>query len=138
MRYITGIHALNLNCSLDTCGDWHQAAIQWKKPTLKESENSIFKDYGIEKNKHVPENPGEWFIANTLRAALDILEDSSDPRFGLIQGLKEDFICNDKYTLELFNNVIKLKEKSNWDNINSFMKKEYMWEWDNFLKGKET
>jgi len=34
MKYITGIHALNLPCSLDTCGDWHSlkmmALMQWQ------------------------------------------------------------------------------------------------------------
>ena len=29
MKYISGINALNLPCSLDTCGDWHTSALQW-------------------------------------------------------------------------------------------------------------
>ncbi len=49
MKYISGIHALNLRCSLQTCGDWHQSGIQWKMPTVRESSNSLFGDYGIEK-----------------------------------------------------------------------------------------
>ncbi|WP_273235640.1 hypothetical protein [Ileibacterium valens] len=29
MQYLTGIHALNLNCDLGTPGDWHQSGIRW-------------------------------------------------------------------------------------------------------------
>lgn len=36
MRYITGIHALNLPCKLETSGDWHISAIQWDFPKVKE------------------------------------------------------------------------------------------------------
>jgi len=56
MKYITGIHALNLSCELETCGDWHQSAIQWVHPTILESIGSIFGDYGIEHNKPIPEH----------------------------------------------------------------------------------
>ncbi len=51
MLYITGIHALNLNFSLLTCGDWHQSGIQWRNIPLFKSDNRILGDYGIEFNK---------------------------------------------------------------------------------------
>lgn len=44
MEYISGIHALNLICNLDTCGDWHQSAIQWDNPTMFNS-NELFLIY---------------------------------------------------------------------------------------------
>ena len=49
MQYITGQHALNIPCPLLTCGDWHQSAIQWKYPLFRNSNDSVFGDYGIEK-----------------------------------------------------------------------------------------
>lgn len=48
MRYISGLKALNLPCSLDTCGDWHTSAINWSNIETKESNKSFFKDWGIE------------------------------------------------------------------------------------------
>lgn len=42
MRYLSGIHALNLKCELDTCGDWHQSAIQWERLKLYESNESLW------------------------------------------------------------------------------------------------
>ena len=54
MKYISGIHALNLRCSLETCGDWHASGIQWKNLTVRESSDSVFGDYGIEDNSSVP------------------------------------------------------------------------------------
>ena len=32
MKYVTGIHALNIPCNLETSGDWHMSAIQWEHP----------------------------------------------------------------------------------------------------------
>lgn len=133
MQYITCIHALNLPCSLETCGDWHTSAIQWDNPQVRESNDSIFKDYGIEECSCVPKHKGTHHIANTLRALLDLLVEGS---FGIAQGAKEDFICNDKYTKEFFSKVYMLKSMSNWQDINKFMQKEYMFEWDGYLKSK--
>ncbi len=56
MLYITGIHALNLNFSLLTCGDWHQSGIQWRNIPLFKSDNRILGDYGIEFSKKNPEH----------------------------------------------------------------------------------
>lgn len=53
MKYLTGLYALNLPCQLDTCGDWHSKSIDWSHPDIRESNNSILKDYGIEKNRKV-------------------------------------------------------------------------------------
>ena len=57
MLYITGLFALNLECSLGTTGDWHMSGMDWSKLTLADSNNSIFGTYGIERNstRLVPE-----------------------------------------------------------------------------------
>lgn len=131
MKYITGQFALNLPCSLETCGDWHTSALDWSKLTLSESENSIFKDYGIEPCTCVPDHDGKYYVANTLRALLDLLESNN---LGLAQGIKDDFICNDTYTKEFFSKVILLQSCAHWDGINSLMLREYKCEWLDYLE----
>ena len=128
MLYITGIHALNLPCSLETCGDWHTSALHWENINSKmvDSTNSIFGDYGLEDCNCVPENPGNYKIANTIRALLDLLIQGN---YGVAQGMKEDFICNDKYTLEVFGLVSKLVNQPNWKEIDAFMGREYRMQW---------
>ena len=132
MKYITGIHALNLNCSLETTGDWHQSAIQWDNPKTKESEKSIWGEYGIETNSHVPHNEGVFYVANHVRALLDLLEEGN---FSVAQGMCNNYIDNPKYTKDIFDKVSLLKNHPLWDKIDSFMGKEYKMEWLNFRKG---
>ena len=53
MKYISGVFALNIEDSLETCGDWHTSALDWNRIRLVESDNTIFKDYGIERDKKI-------------------------------------------------------------------------------------
>lgn len=46
MQYISGIHALNIEDSTNACGDWHTSALNWASIQLKDSEKSIFGDWG--------------------------------------------------------------------------------------------
>lgn len=133
MLYLSGIHALNLPCALETCGDWHTSALQWKDLRLLNSEDSLFGDYGIEKGKTVPEHRERYNVANHIRALLDILALGN---FAVAQGMKDDFICNDRYTPEIFTKVWLLKNTGNWADIDQFMEKEYRLQWLNFKKGE--
>ena len=126
MRYITGIHALNLPCSLLTCGDWRCSALQWKEPTFRNSESSIFGDYGIEDCSFVPENEGTYAVANHIRALLDLLELGN---YSVAQGMNQDFICNDNYTNEVFEQVTLLQSLPHWQEIDNFMGREYYGKW---------
>lgn len=45
------MHALNIDNSLNTCGDWHTSALDWQNIDLAESKGSLFEDWGIETNK---------------------------------------------------------------------------------------
>ena len=134
MEYITGIHALNLNCSLDTPGDWHQSAIQWHTPKTKNINESIWLDYGIETNSYIPENPGTYYTANHIRACLDLIHDGN---FVIPQGMRKNFIVHDKYDDEIFEKVGMLKNHDNWEKIDKFMCEEYFMKWVRFkeLKG---
>lgn len=131
MKYITGIHALNLPCSLPTFGDWHRYGIQWKNLTIRDTEKSIFGDYGIEEYSKVPEHPGTFKVANHIRALLDML---AEGQFGYAQGMRKDFICNDSLDTEVFEKVFQLKNTPLWDQINQFMGREYAMRWLRFLK----
>lgn len=131
MKYITGIHALNLNCSLETSGDWHQSGIQWKNLKQKESTKSIFGDWGIELNSHVPMNPGTFHVANHIRACLDLLDEGN---FGYAQGMRHELIDNDKYTPIIFEKVLSLRDSTHWLKINRFMGMEYGIGWLDFLE----
>lgn len=135
MLYVTEIHALNLPCSLETCGDWHASAIQWTNPHIRESHESLFGDYGIEQNKNIPEHEGYFNTANHIRALLDLLEAGL---FSIAQGMNKDFICNSKYDNEIFEKVYYMRSLANWNEINAFMHKEYMMKWVRFLKSKKV
>lgn len=132
MKYITGIHALNLPCSLDTCGDWHQSAIQWESPTFADSDLSVYGEYGIEFDIKIPLHQERFAVANHIRALLDLLVAS---RFSLAQGMNKDFICNESYDSEIFNKVLFLRDMENWKLVDAFMGKEYLGKWLNFKKG---
>ena len=126
MKYISEIFALNIPCSLETCGDWHTSALNWDNLRFRETDGSTFGEYGIETCDCVPEHEGTYYIADTLRALLDLLEIGN---FAVAQGAKNDYICNDKYTNEFFEKVIMLRQHPNCVNIDSFMEKEYELEW---------
>lgn len=131
MFYITGQHALNLQCSLNTCGDWHTSALKWNDIPIKSSYNSVFGVYGIEQNIKIPEHNERYNVANHIRALLDLLEQGL---FTIARGMNNDYICNETYDNEIFNKVIQLKENSNWDDIDKFMEKEYLMKWIRFKR----
>lgn len=134
MKYISGIYALNLRCSLETCGDWHTSSFSWEKLHFWESEGSFFGEYGIEPVIFVPEHEGEpLYQANHIRALLDMLYDR---QFERAQGMKEDYICNDKYTKEIFEKVWTMNILPYFSEIDAFMEREYRMKWVDFKGGK--
>ena len=135
MRYITGIHALNLPCSLLTCGDWHSPALQWENPVSRDSEDSFFGDYGIEMCSVVPKHEGACAVANHIRALLDLLELGD---ISLAQGMRRDFICNEEYTEVLFDKVAQMRFLPHWQDIDKFMGSEYYGKWLNFKREAEV
>ena len=135
MRYITGIHALNLSCALETCGDWHMSALKWRDLTFKDSEDSFLSEYGIEANREIPETSERFFVANHIRALLDLLLDGN---FSVAQGMRDDFICNEVYTQEIFIKVSEIMRHVGVDlarKIDEFMCREYKLDWLKFKEG---
>lgn len=47
MLYLTGVYALNIENSSNTCGNWHTSSLNWRNIELVESSNSIFQEWGI-------------------------------------------------------------------------------------------
>lgn len=132
MQYISGIHALNIPCSLLTCGDWHCSALKWQNITFMDTEKTFFKDYGIELQKRIPQHSETYAVANHIRALLDLLEIGN---FSTAQGMNKDFICNDDYNDEIFEKVASMKMLPNWSEIDRFMTRKYYQKWVNFKKG---
>ena len=129
MQYITGKYALNIDCELETPGDWHSSALNWNNIVLMSTQNHILKDYGIESDKSIPEHTKKYNVANHIRAILDLMI-QNDCRY--LKGFRNDFICTDKYELEFFNQVMKLKILENWKDIDELMNKEYLMKWIRF------
>lgn len=134
MKYITGIHALNLPCDLATCGDWHTSALHWKDIFYGESDTSPLGEWGIELNKNIPNHTETYAVANHIRALLDLLLLEYYP---IAQGMREDFICNESYTHLIFEKVTSLKQHLNWEKVNDFMVKEYKADWIEYIMGNE-
>lgn len=86
---------------------------------------------GIESNKKIPEHEETYFVANTLRAILDMLIDG---RTSFLKGFRDDFICTDKYNGVFFEKVYMIRDLPNWKDILQLMKREFMLEWDSFIK----
>ncbi len=135
MKYISGIHALNIPCSLKTMGDWHASALRWDNPCQYDTEESIFKEYGIEYNKKIPEHEELYPVANHIRACLDLIDKG---KFGYAQGMNKDYISNKTLNQIIFSKVLLLRNNKNWEEIKNFMNKEFTMEWIRFLKQYNT
>ena len=103
MRYVTGMHALNLGDRTSTPGDWHFSAMDWQLPMTLESGRSPFGDYGITP-QDVPGH-GVMPVASHIRACLDLIEQGL---YGSAQGMRDDFIANPAYDREIMDQVWKL------------------------------
>lgn len=134
MLYVTGVHALNLEDSLETCGDWHNSGIRWDNVRFRETEGSIFGDWGIEGLAEIPEHGGKYMFANTLRAVLDLMEEGV--LLGWLKGFRNDFFCTDKYNDVFFEKVYELRKLNHWEGINELMTREFMQEWLDYLDGR--
>lgn len=132
MLYLSGVHALNIENTLNTCGDWHTSALDWSNIKLADSSNSVFGVWGIEMNKSIPEHTELYNVADDLRAILDLMQ--KEENLGYLKGFRDDFICTDEYNDIFFQKVFLLRNLKHWADINSLMEREFMFEWQNFLK----
>lgn len=132
MEYLTGIHALNVPCPLDTCGDWHQAALNWENLTLNNTEDSLLDVYGVFESTQVPDGIGGFktmYVANTIRALYDLILVGD---YAHVQGMRNDFICNEKYTPEVFELAKKFRNTKYWKQVDKVLTCEYELDWITF------
>ncbi|MCY3038976.1 MULTISPECIES: hypothetical protein [Aerococcus] len=135
MKYLSGQFALNIPCKLETYGDWHILALDWSNPDFKESQNSVFGNYGIEDNKKLPYHTGTYFVANHLRAILDLLDDGY---VKYLVGMKNDFIGTDQYNNEFFDQVYLLNNNKHLQSIYKLLLREFGLEWYAYVYVKES
>ncbi len=135
MKYISGIFALNIPCSLGTTGDWHSSSLPWDKLTLHESEDSVLKEKGIERSVYVKEFGGKYNVANHIRAIADLLDHGD---YVTAEGMRADYLDDDRrFDRTLFEYVYALKETKSdrdWWRISLCVEQEYMLKWLNFLE----
>lgn len=127
MKYVTGVYALNLPSPDGTPGDWHFSALNWQKAQVSDSADSPFGDWGL----HMAEVPhhGMMAVANHIRACLDLIEQGN---FGTAQGMRDNFINDDRYTPTIFTKVSELQTSPIWNEIDKFMGREYLCKWLDF------
>lgn len=135
VKYLTGVQALNIPCLLNTNGDWHQSGIHWETLKMAESQGSFFDQYGIEGPKKVPMHKSKIYVANHIRALLDMLYDQD---FSNAQGMRKDYIGNDSYNNIVFDQVYKMRNLSYWYLIDRFMESEYKLYWLAFKESRNN
>ncbi|MDR0950183.1 MAG: helix-turn-helix domain-containing protein [Candidatus Ancillula sp.] len=126
IEYISGIHALNLRDGTNTPGDWHRSALDWSKVDLRQSKKSPLGNWGIEGKCNVPNFQKKYYVANHIRALLDLV---SCGEFAKAQGMNKNFIDNPDYDDLIFEKTSQLSGQDNWHDIYNFMWKEYGKKW---------
>lgn len=144
MKYITGLVALSTPCGLDTCGKWDTTKEQFLDPEnmkLYESDDSPFKDYGIEQDKvidyHYSMNDAEnnelYNVANHVRAYCDMLYNNPKDCKGLF------YEClNTMKSRELIFELVfsRLRHLAVYSDVCTFMVDEFGNAWVSFIDSK--
>ncbi len=129
MEYLSNIF------SFDERTDNEMSAVDFK-----ESNTSIFKEYGIERDILIEIFGLErtYNKANAKRAILDILEDgwSIDIEAKIKLLLKESLQEDSFY--DFFKRVYTLKKIKHWNNISLLMREVFYFKWIEFLKAKNV
>lgn len=134
MKYLTGILAMQIPCDLPSQGIWRLSRKDFLNDelfVLKESDDSRYKDWGIEQNKIVPGREFMLYnVANHVRAYIDMLEDM---QFDTLKGLFMEAIAEPKCRHDIFMAAYgKLRHLADWQEYNSFMKKEFGNSWESY------
>ena len=64
----------------------------------------------------------DYYVADTLRAILDLLEKGS---LRFLKGFKKDFICTDEYDEIFFEKVLLLQDSPLWNEIEHLLRIEF-------------
>lgn len=124
MRYVTGMHALNLGDRSVTPGDWHFSAMDWARPMWLDTDASPFGMYDIGMRK-VP-GMGVVPVAGHVRACLDLIEQGL---YGSAQGMRDNFLDNPITDVPVMERILELRDRDDWPGIDRFMGREYLGAW---------
>lgn len=140
MLYITGMLAFGVECKLNTLGKWNLTKSDFLNDDamkLRESDNSPFKNWGIEENKIVPYHDlCTYNVANHVRAYCDMLWDKE---FDKLTGLFYECVGDMRARTDIFTLVNgKLRHLAGFREINEFMQKEFGNAWIAYLDSVES
>ena len=140
MRYVTGIIALGTECELNTPGLWNipkEVFIDEKMCKNVESDESPFKDWGIEQNKIIKYREFCLFnVANHVRAYVDMLYDG---KFDELKDVFFEAINDSKSRQDIFMLVYgKLRHLAQFKKINEFMEQEFGNAWLSYMDAINT
>lgn len=140
MRYITGIIAMGTECSLNTPGLWNIPKETYLDEEIfknVESDDSPFKDWGIEKNKIIKYREFSLYnVANHVRAYVDMLYDG---KFDELKDVFFEAINDSKSRLDIFMLVYgKLRHLAQFKKINKFMEEEFGNAWLSYIDAVNT
>ncbi len=137
MIYITGMHALTTECRLGTSGSSKIYSVSWDDIDIRESDDSLLGDEGIERDVYIPPIEEVFNKADHIRAIADLLDSG---RYALAATMREDYLDGDlSFCRTLFNMVWRLravKSDFEWSGISKVMEKEYMLHWLAYLGRK--
>lgn len=115
MKYLSGIHALNVPCEEYGNMDWHRGSLDWSKEyllennKLLESEKSILKEWQINREIQIVGFQDKVKVASIVRAICDMI---LNKEFTYIEGVK-NYLCLEKQQVEDI--CYKIKEVYNED-----------------------
>lgn len=140
MLYITGMIAFGVECKLNTLGKWNLTKndfLDEENMKSRESEDSPFKNWGIEENKLIPyHDVCTYNVANHVRAYCDLLWEK---KFDLLTGLFYECVGDMRARTDIFTLVNgKLRHLAGFREINEFMMSEFGNSWVAYLEGVEA
>ena len=136
MLYLSGPLSFCVPCELDTPGEWRVSPAMWKdenvNKSIRNSEDSPFKDYGINQNVYIQWRPLCLYnVANHVRVYLDMLYEQ---RFEELEGMFFEYIDSGKYRKDIFDQVFyRCKHLAEFKEINEFMTKEFGNAWLSYI-----
>jgi hypothetical protein len=140
MQYITGIIAFGVDCKRDSVGRWNTTKSEFLDDNLfmlKDSDESPFKDYGIEENKIVPYR--EFFTYNVedhVRAYCDLLYEHN---FDFLKDAFDEYIRSAKCRKDIFMLTYgKLRNLAGFREVNEFMTQEFGNAWISYIDSVDS
>ena len=124
MRYVTGLHALNLGDRSATPGDWHFSAMDWSHPLELDTDSSPFGMYDV--RVHEVPTMGRVPVAGHVSACLDLIEQGL---YGSAQGMRDHFLDNPATDAPVMEHIWTLRSRDDWPGIDRFMGREYLGAW---------